>query len=66
MACLTNYTVQCQDVTSGDTGCFFFDLTHWQETGEFKAISKVYADLDQFYINTKLEDRKGIYLERLA
>lgn len=49
MACLTNYTVQCKDVTSGKKGCFLFDTAHWQKTGEFKAISPVCADLDEFY-----------------
>ena len=64
MACLTNYTVQCLDVTSGKTGSFFYDPTHWQATGEFKALGPVYSGLIEFYANTKIEDRKSCYLER--
>jgi hypothetical protein len=64
MACLTNYTVQCKDITSGETGCFFYDQEHWQKTGQFKAISPVYSGLNEFYLNTKQEDRKSLYLER--
>lgn len=43
MACLMNYTIQCTDVVSGETGCFLFDTAHWQETGEFKAVSPVFS-----------------------
>ena len=64
MACLTNYTVQCLDITTGKTGCFFFDTAHWQDTGEFKAVSAVYPDLISFYANTSPDDRKSAYLER--
>lgn len=49
MACTTNYTVQCRDVVSGNTGCFLFDTEHWQKTGEFKAISPVFYNLAAFY-----------------
>ena len=49
MACLMNYTVQCTDVTTGETGCFLYDTDHWQRTGEFKAISPVCRDLVAFY-----------------
>lgn len=66
MACLTNYTVQCKDVLSQKTGCFFYDQEHWQKTGEFKAISPVYLDLNDFYLNTKMQDRKSLYLERIG
>lgn len=49
MACLMNYTIQCRDITTGETGCFLFDTAHWQATGEFKAISPVMPGLPQFY-----------------
>ena len=64
MACLTNYTVQCKDINSGKIGSFFYDQEHWQKTGQFKAISPVYSGLNEFYLNTKQEDRKSLYLER--
>lgn len=64
MACLTNYAVQCRDVTTGKVGCFFFDLEHWQTTGEFKAIGKVWPDLESFFRGEPAESRKSIYLER--
>lgn len=64
--CLTNYTVQCVDVTTGLKGCFLFDAKHWQDTGEFKAIGEVFPDLQSFYSGTKAEDRKPCYLEREA
>lgn len=66
MACLTNYTVQCRDVTTGKTGCFLFDQTHWQNTGEFKAVSPVLPDLVAFYKwdNANGVNRKSCYLER--
>lgn len=66
MACLTNYCIQCTDVTSNTTGDFVFDMDHWQETGEFKAISPVFLGLIDLFAwakNTKYE-LKGIYLER--
>lgn len=65
MACLTNYTVQCKDINSGKTGCFFFDIPHWQQTGEFKATSPVYADLNEFYSRTIPADRQSAYIERI-
>ena len=65
MSCLTNYTMQCTDVATGQVGCFLFDTAHWQETGEFKAISQVYANLDEFYKNTTPSSRKSCYLERI-
>lgn len=66
MACLTNYTIQCKDVTSGETGCFLFDTDHWQRTGEFKAISPVFSDLVRFYEWDKVNGnmRGPTYLER--
>ncbi len=44
-----NYTIQCKDVVSGQTGCFLFNIPHWQQTGEFKAISAVFPDLYSFF-----------------
>jgi hypothetical protein len=64
MACLMNYTIQCRDVVSGKIGCFLFDEEQWQQTGEFKAISPVYPDLDEFYRNTNADQRQSRYLER--
>jgi len=64
MACLTNYTVQCVDVTTGKTGCFLFDEKHWISTGEFKALSPVFNDLVALYAGTDRADRKFCYLER--
>ena len=61
---LTNYTVQCADVTTNKTGCFLFDVEHWQKTGQFKATSTVYNNLVEFYANTSRDDRKPLYLER--
>jgi hypothetical protein len=65
MACLNNYVTQCVDVTTGETGCFFFDTSHWQITGEFKAVGEVYPGLIEFFNATPRNDRKPIYLERL-
>ncbi|MFW6855332.1 hypothetical protein ACODYM_28995 [Burkholderia gladioli] len=67
MACLTNYTVQCLDVTSGRTGCFLFDTAHWQATGEFKAISPVFAGLAEFFAWDRANGdcRASCYLERI-
>ena len=67
MACLTNYAVQCRDVTSGLIGCFLFDTGHWQRTGEFKAISPVFASLQLFYEWDKANGnrRAPCYLERI-
>ena len=64
MACLTNYTVQCKDITTGETGCFLFDIPHWKSTGQFKAISPVYKDLVEFYKNVPSESRESTYIER--
>ena len=66
MACLMNYTVQCTDVTTGETGCFLYDTEHWQRTGEFKAIGKVCRDLVEFYAWDKANGNKrgSCYLER--
>jgi hypothetical protein len=64
MACLMNYTIQCIDIVSGKIGCFFFDQSHWQETGKFKAISPVYPDLEAFYRSTNPEQRRSEYIER--
>jgi hypothetical protein len=64
MACLTNYTVQCVDETSGLTGCFFFDEDYYAETGKFKATSRIYDDLVDFYKNTNPALRKSCYLKR--
>lgn len=64
MVCLTNYTIQCTDVTTGKKGCFFFDQDHWTQTGEFKATGPIYPDLYALYKNTSPEQRKSCYLER--
>ena len=67
MACVLNYTVQCKDVTSGKTGCFLFDTAHWQQTGEFKAISPVMPGLVEFcaWDNASGYKRAPCYLERI-
>lgn len=67
MACLTNYTIQCRDCITGETGCFFFDETHWQKTGEFKAVGPVYPNLAEFYAMGETDAgivRRACYLER--
>lgn len=67
MACLMNYTVQCLDVTSGETGCFLFDTAHWQATGEFRAVSPVFPGLVAFYAWDNADGkprRESCYLER--
>jgi hypothetical protein len=64
MACLTNYTVQCVDVTTRKVGCFLFDEEHWKKTGEFKAVSEVYPDLVSFYANTDSSLRQSRFIER--
>ncbi len=64
MACLTNYTVQCLDTASGRTGCFIFDVEHWQRTGDFVAVSPVFDSLDALYAGTSRDDRQAIYAER--
>lgn len=68
MACLTNYTVQCTDVQTGEKGCFLFDEKHWQTTGEFKAVSPVCANLTEFYKwdTANGNNRQSRYLERTA
>jgi hypothetical protein len=60
---LTNYTVQCKDVTTGETGCFLFDAGWYQQNGTFKAISPVYPGLMELFKNTTHEQRQGKYLE---
>lgn len=64
MACLTNYTIQCMDSASGLTGCFIFDVPHWQRTGEFIALSPVFPGLVELYAGTSPTERKPIYAER--
>jgi hypothetical protein len=49
MACLMNYTIQCTDETTGATGCFLFDVPHWQQTGAFRAVSPVFPSVAEFY-----------------
>ena len=69
MACLTNYTVQCVDRASGKTGCFFFDESHWQKTGEFIAVGPVYPGLVEFYATGEKDTgilRRACYLERVT
>ena len=68
MACVTNYTVQCKDVSTGTIGCFLFDIAHWQTTGEFKAVSPVFPDLRSFFDwDTANGWKRGpCYLERTA
>lgn len=68
MACLMNYTIQCTDVVSGETGCFLFDTAHWQETGEFKAVSPVFPGLSEFFAwdNAQGARRESIYLDRVS
>lgn len=68
MVCLTNYTVQCVDVTSGKTGCFFFDGPYWQFTGKFRATSPVFPDLEAFYAwdNQNGKNAAGKFLERVV
>ena len=66
MACLMNYCIQCKDVNTQQTGDFAFDLIHWQETGEFKAISPVFFGLVDLFAWAKKSnfELKSIYLER--
>lgn len=64
MACLTNYTIHCRDAVSGRTGCFIFDVEHWQRTGEFVALSPVFAGLAELYAGTAASERLAIYAER--
>jgi len=63
--CVSNYTTQCLDVTSGQTGCFLFDTEHWQKTGELKAISPVYPSLVEFY-QAHRDQCKAMHLERIG
>jgi len=44
----------------------FFDVEHWQRTGEFVAVSAVFDSVDALYAGTSREDRRAIYAERLA
>lgn len=66
MACLTNYTIQCTDATTGQTGCFLFDVPHWQKTGEFKAVGPVHQCVSDFFKwdNANGVQRKSIFVER--
>jgi hypothetical protein len=66
MACVTNYTVQCKDETTGETGCFLFDTEHWQRTGKFRATSPVFPSLVSFFAwDTENGFKRGpCYLER--
>ena len=64
MACLMNYTIQCKDATTGTTGCFLFDIEHWQKTGEFKAISPIYQD-SAYLFAAERDKCKPMYLERI-
>ncbi len=54
------YVIQCKDVTSGMVGDFLFDELHYQETGEFKAISPVFPDLSQFFAWQKEQESKKL------
>lgn len=67
MACLMNYTVQCPDVTTGEIGCFLFDVDHWQRTGEFKALSPVFPGLVDFYAWSRANGNPACpcYIERV-
>ena len=60
---LTNYTIQCKDQLSGETGCFLFDLEQYRNTGLFYATSPVYDDLEKLYKNTTPDDRKPCYVK---
>jgi len=60
---LTNYTVQCVDVMTGEKGCFIFDLGRYKDEGVFYAITPIYPDLDTLYRCTRPEDRKACYVE---
>lgn len=62
--CLTNYCIQCVDVTTGEKGCFLFDQEHWADTGEFKAVGPVFPDLNSFYAGTSPDKRHSLYIER--
>jgi hypothetical protein len=66
--CLMNYTVQSRDVLTGTTGCFLFDQTHWICTGEFRAVSPVFADLAAFYRWNRENGCPGgsAFVERIA
>lgn len=68
MACLMNYTIQCRDVVSGETGSFIFDVPHWQQTGEFRAVSPVFSSVADFYVwdNANGPQRESGYWERTA
>ena len=56
-----NYTIQCTDIKSGETGCFLFDIEYYNNTGKFKAISRVYKDLIDFYTN-----ERGNYVDYIS
>ena len=58
MACLMNYTVQCVDANTGETGCFLFDVARWQDTGRFYAVSPVFGSVAAFYAWDDANGRK--------
>ena len=60
---LTNYTVHCTDATTGEDGCFIFDVGRYQLEGVFYAITPVYPDLETLYDKTRPEDRRACYVE---
>ncbi len=67
--CEANYTIQCTDVTTGQRGCFLYDIEHWQATGEFKAVSPVCVDLYMFFQWNRQNGqpaREGLKIRRLA
>ena len=68
MACLMNYTMSCTDAKSGAVGCFLFDVPHWQATGEFVAVSPVFAGLAEFYAwdNAQGIKRESGHWERVS
>jgi hypothetical protein len=67
MACVTNYTTQCTDVTTGKTGCFLFDTERWQRTGEFRAVSPIFPSLIEFFKWDAANGSRGtsVHLERI-
>ena len=65
--CLTNYTIQCVDKTSGETGCFLFDTVRYANGEGFHAISPVCKDLVEFYAwcNANGNPNRPAYIERV-
>lgn len=61
--CLMNYTVQCTDANSGETGCFIFDADKYRTEGKFYATSPVYRDLVALFQSPDYALLKGQYLE---